>query len=139
MKREIPFWSLHILVPLLLGGCIYLLCRPETYAAQGVLRLLNTLGLPALPYLKADGAAGRFLTNHLCDACWAYSLTFALAWAAGQPHLVLSTALAAALSAVYELWQLWNPSIGTFDPTDIIIEITACLLACGIIYRRKYS
>ena len=123
---------LHVLLPIVVGGTVYLCWRPASLlmfswvenlgltALVGAMRLqAEPLG-PHVPYLV------RFV---LPDALWAYSLASAmrLLWlSADNRALALAwTALGPCLAVGGELGQWTSLVPGVFDPLDL----AACAIA----------
>jgi hypothetical protein len=121
---------LHIFIPLLIGGGLYLLLCPEAFVSRWFYALLG-MDPPAI----ADGPLLRVIRNHLADMLWAWALTCS-AW------LVLGRCRAAAVAAIctgifVELAQ-GALGVGTFDWLDIALEaLTAIAAALYLAERRQ--
>ncbi len=124
---------LNSLIALLLGGVIYTLFRPDTYIYLWVHTLLPlpTFDFPATVFVSV-------LKGYLVDALWAYALTFALCVVI-KP--ISAGVLSVAMGVVWEVCQLCDICSGTFDCLDILMYLTASVIAVliikSIVKRRK--
>lgn len=135
MKREHIFWLLHIVVPLVVGGLMYLQLRPDTYLSGLVCR---GMGISA-PVFTGTAPAGQavltFLRNFLCDMLWAYALTMTVAWILERPAAVLI--ICCTMEMGIEWLQRLQILSGTFDPADIILECITTIIALFIVNRHR--
>ena len=132
-----PATRYHILIALsilllVVGGMIYLLCRPETILLN---RLVQAIGQGY--WLETPRA---YMHEHIHCAVWIYSLPAGL-WAASYVVMVHTfsegltarsrlgyAAVMPLLGVLSELFQWCGIVPGTFDPLDILCYITPYLL-----------
>ena len=134
---------LHIIVPIILGTCIYLFTRPDTYISKWI---LDWWGISS-PAVTLRGLVPwwlwRFLCSYAADILWAYALTFSvyLIFCSSPVKILPYMAICCIFEAGMELLQLFDVLSGTFDVWDIILEVCATAIASLIIkqYRRKQS
>lgn len=133
MKRKKLFLFANTIIPLLIGLSIYMFCYKNTYIN---IAFDNFFGF-SLPYFYFDNAFHHFITCWACDIMWAYSLTFALFFCFKNfsNSLVISGSLSVLFAVIIEFSQFIDLISGTFDILDIILEISAILLAVIIIKR----
>ena len=133
MKRKNLFLFANIIIPLFIGLAIYLLCYKNTYINTTFESIFDC----SLPYVYFDNAFHRFITCWACDILWAYALTFALFFCFKEfkKSLLFLSCLSFLLSIIIEFLQFGGYINGTFDIWDIILEISAILLAVIIIKR----
>ena len=135
MKREHIFWLLHIVLPIVVGGLMYLQFRPDTYLSSLIYRGMG-ISAPALTETSPAGQAVlAFLRNFLCDMLWAYALTMTVAWILEQPIVVL--VICCAMEMGIEWLQKIQILSGTFDPVDIILECFTTIFALLIVKRHR--
>ncbi len=74
---------------------------------------------------------------YLPDMLWGYALVFALFLSCGRDkkHVKYLLLLAVVFSVIMECLQLISVVPGSFDPFDIVVEISSELLALIIIYK----
>jgi hypothetical protein len=126
------FLSVHILLPLVLGGFIYI-CWRETNLLM--FRWLGAVGLdPLTNALRSLTAPAKKVLPHwfvysLPDGLWVYALTsfMLLVWrnTDSLPTKMLWCSLGLLLGAGIEIGQLAGVVPGTFDYGDLIV----CLIA----------
>ena len=103
---------------------IYLTKAERTYISDFLFAYRSAL--PIIDYPE-------IIRNYACDFLWAYSLLFCLRLSLGErlkgKHnltvLVVSSIVAAGLEAT----QLIQNIPGVFDPWDIVVELTAIVVA----------
>src|SRR6185312_6035883 len=136
MHKRRAFLSLHVLLPLLVGGLMYVCWRGpdllmfrwfEALGLEPVVGKLTELSSGVEPHLP------RFIVYSLPDGLWVYSLTafFVRIWSQTR-RSVLSTiflSLSLVLGAGSELGQLIRLVPGTFDWIDFLFYIAAAVLA----------
>ena len=124
-KNFVCFCMIHCFGALLIGLSIYVLLRPDSYIHSLVARALDLTLPPPTPNVFAD--AVRY---YLADALWAYALTFALV-------VFIEPVPAGVCGCLFGLlWEFaqWHGVVGgTFDLTDILMYLSASLLAVWII------
>lgn len=135
-RKVAAFWAANALLPLLAGLVIYVVWAADTQISATVRALLAQAGFALLPMRQPGSLPARFARNHLCDACWAYSLVFCLAPAMGTKRGCIRAAVctAAAFAAALELLQKAQLINGTFDRADLIVEFVACI-AAGVMLK----
>jgi hypothetical protein len=132
--RKLRFLHTDVLMPLVVGGCIYLLWRAPTllmfsWAAwlglAGGVDFARAAAAPVSTYLPA----GILFT--LPDAAWVYAWTahFGLLWMGERRSTATTwTMLGLVLAAGGEVGQLLGVVPGTFDAADLV----AVFIAAGI-------
>ena len=118
-KRRLAFWMVNIIIPLFLGLCIYVLCRPDTYVSSVFIRFLNTFGITTGNiYVRSE-----FLRFYLCDILWAYALTFTISFLLGQSkeELYLTAGICVAFEGIIEFMQKWQIIRGTFEDRKSVV------------------
>lgn len=136
MKHKHAFLSLHVLVPLLIGGLIYICWRgPDLlmfgwFKAIGLEPLvikLETAGTGVAPLLPS------WIIFSLPDGLWVYALTafFVRVWSGIKASRIrtLFLSLSLVLGAGSELGQLAHLVPGTFDWIDFAFYLSAAVLA----------
>lgn len=133
MRKKHIFLLINIVFPLIIGLAIYLICYKSTY----INTTFNEIFGFTPPYFYSDNTFYRFISCWACDILWAYSLTFGLylCFKDFKNPLVISSVLAVSLAVIMEILQAYDLISGTFDIWDIILEITAIILAVIIIKR----
>jgi hypothetical protein len=116
---------IHIIMPLAIGGLVYLLLRSNSWIHVQLFSPGSDL-----PVIKSHGFMADILKYNLADFCWSYSLASSLFvwkkwWGAPIPLFSLWVLLILAGS---ELIQLIPGSDFRFDPIDLF----AAFLAFGL-------
>jgi hypothetical protein len=133
MKRKGSLWVTNVLVPLLVGACIYYFLAPEVIFVKHIDALLG-IGF----HVNNAGShlrLVRFIRNYLPDMIWGYALVFALYSIIGNnaADLLKIFMLAFIFSTVLEILQLTSVVEGTFDVFDLLVEFLAEAIAVFII------
>ena len=126
MKRKIVFWIANIFIPLLIGGVVYILFRPDTYFSQYIFNKLNFI-----PVIDSEPTLIiKFIKYYLCDILWAYSLTFAVLFVFQNEtnRFIASLSICIVFEMITEFVQLWNLIPGTFDFVDMVNECVTTLI-----------
>lgn len=118
------FYAVNITVPMIFGFLIYIFSQGETNISLFFEKIFKI----QLSFFNTPTT----IRNHLCDACWAYSLFFSL-------HIFLKNKIYACTLSVFwgltfELLQKFDIINGTFDCIDIIFELIAVFSATSIIH-----
>ena len=130
-KKELLFYLLNIVVPLLIGTYIYIRYSPNVIFVG---YLNNFVELKA----KELNSATLFLRNYFCDFCWSYSLAFFISFIYYENlSLVYSILIPTTIGSVIELLQLIGFINGTYDLFDIFVELLATLLCFMILKIRN--
>lgn len=135
-KKNIIFFGMNIIIPLLAGVFLYIWMRPDTYISIYVYNFLdlsvNDLKFGfSLPHLLSS-----FLRNFSCDMLWAYSLTFTvfvilgLKYESLKPTLIICSMFEIGI----ELLQKFGVISGTFDFLDILLEFCIIIFAIIVIF-----
>ncbi|MBE6618470.1 MAG: hypothetical protein E7626_01640 [Ruminococcaceae bacterium] len=128
INKFLYFCLLNCIFALLTGVAIYVLLRENTY----INKLIN------FQKIGVSSAFADFLRFYFVDALWSYALTFALS-------IFISEIMAGVISTVFatswELLQLCGFVAGTFDIIDLIMYLSAIVVAVLIIYlyKRRFS
>jgi hypothetical protein len=126
--------ALHLLLPLLVGGMVYVAMQPESYPAQWWHQLTGyNIFIPPIQGLRG-------LAQVLPDFLWSYSLSFFLLWwLAPLVKNVFRLSLGIlGLLIVTEWVQVFFPNRFTFDFLDLVAAITAFFLSL-FFYKRLQS
>ena len=123
------FYILNIIVPIIIGGLIYLL-----YGDVLFLKVINNyIDIKTLEH----NVFTNILRNYFCDFCWSYSLAFALSYIYKESiSIKISIVLPISIGIILEFLQLIGLINGTGDLLDIFSELLACV-ACYQILRRS--
>lgn len=135
MSRRLFYW-INILVPLLFGIMVYLYWRPDAYISK---LILNLFRISYAPERGRPAGVQRFIRYYLCDICWAYALTFSLAFWLGKDSLMEAYTISAVFALLVEILQLLPQTPGSFDILDIIVELSACTIAVLIIKSYEWG
>jgi hypothetical protein len=121
---------LHILLPLILGGSIYLLFRPSSIPE-------NPFFIYSKEILQSDKAFLKLLINSGPDFCWSYSFTACLLlinyYFLKQKYFWIIVFILVALS---EIVQIFLYPHFTFDWKDLFADIAGFALA--LLLLRKF-
>ena len=122
------FYILNILVPLIVGGLIYLLYGDVLFVKV----INNYIDIKAIKH----NVFINILRNYFCDFCWSYSLAFALSYIYKESiSIKISIVLPISIGIILELLQLIGLINGTFDLLDIFSELLACVVCYQILRR----
>lgn len=131
LRRKALFLAFSVVMPLLIGGLLYILFVPSAHISEMIYRLLN---IPS-PNLNIN-FADSFISCYLADLLWAYALynlIFCI-WVEDKKSALMATVICIFVELVVEFLQLTPIIDGTFDWNDIIVELFADFLACVHIY-----
>ena len=124
------FYTINIIIPLLIGAFIYLHFNQESYFGS----LFNFLfQIPKLD-ININSNILIFINNWLCDFLWAYSLFYAM-YMSYRTHnnAIWATFKITVFFAIFveslQLIKIDFLRCGTFDILDIIIEIIAICIS----------
>ncbi len=126
-KLRILFYISNISLPLVVGLILYLLLPGNTFISK----VFDSLFLTRRLHLE-NQTIFIFARNHLCDAFWAYSLTFSVYTV--LKNTISVSFIAISLGFILELLQLYAIIGGTFDIIDLIFELVAVFAALSIIH-----
>jgi len=115
--------SLKVILPLLVGGSIYLFFRDRNNL---LFYLLDQIA-PHLLIPQFHCFDGTWIVNSLPDGLWAYASTSWLLQIWGKPCVFTDLPFVFAIASEMGQWASWIP--GTFDPTDLGFYILGYLLA----------
>jgi len=122
--RTIVF--LNIIIPLAIGGGIYFCVRPDAYFSKYICEII---GYSQEISLARPYGLRRIIQYYLCDALWAYSLTWTVAAFLGRKERIKAFLISVSFCIIMECLQLFTVWPGSFDVVDIIVEIIVCLMA----------
>jgi hypothetical protein len=143
MRRKLFFLSIHVLLPLVAGGLVYLCWRAPNLL---MFKWFGALGFESsITSLRAATAAAQTAVPHwliysLPDGLWVYALTslMILLWRHADSLAIkmfwLSMGLL--LGAGSELAQLAGILPGAFDPIDLLVCLAAPAAALLLTSRR---
>lgn len=130
-RKRVLFYGINIVLPLLIGGIVYVVFRRDTYLAEFVFEIIGLkqkeIILPAwLSFI---------VRNYISDFLWAYSLAFALSslFQYKRRNAVIVFVICVVFALTIELLQNTRAFSGTFDVVDIALEAISVLLALLII------
>jgi hypothetical protein len=135
-KKHLLFFSCHVILPLLVGGLVYVRWRAPELLMFDWFRMLGLEPL-ALRFNVARAGAEPgvplWLIYSLPDGLWVYALTafFVRIWSGvkSSPVKTFFLSLSLVLGAGSELGQLARFVPGTFDWIDFFFYIIAAVLA----------
>ena len=151
MRRKLFFFSIHVLLPLFLGGVVYILWRDPNLL---MFRWFGAAGLgPAIDWLRVGTASAQTALPHwfiysLPDGLWVYALTalmmFVWHGVRSLPLKIFWLSLGLLIGAGSELAQLAGILPGAFDPIDLVVCLIAPAAALlltprGLILRRSFN
>jgi hypothetical protein len=128
-------YTAHVVIPLLVGGAIYVVGRSR---ALRMFTWFEALHLDGFVQSLRDSYGAQFATLpawilfSLPDGAWVYSfaLSMGLLWIDTNPRAALSlAAIGPALGIGGELGQLASIVPGTFDVTDLLVSSAAAIAA----------
>lgn len=137
MKRTNLFIFLNVVFSLLIGLSIYLFCYKNTYINTF---FENIFGFD-FPYFYKNSPLHRFITNWTCDILWAYALTFSLffCFKTFNKPFFITIFTSIIFAVILECSQLTGIINGTFDIWDIIMELSAIIIAVIIIKKEFFK
>ena len=116
---------LNIIVPLLIGGILYLISSPNVIFVEFINVHIKNIS----PVIKFDSMMGKFLRNYIADILWGYSLQFAIYFILDEEKIWKLFIAAFVFSTFFEGIQIFNSIPGTFDAWDILFEGIAEIIA----------
>lgn len=127
-KRKQAVWLLNMILPLLLGACIYLLFRHDSWVCQVMWNHFHIRLMAPQLILTEFPAICVFLRNYTGDMLWAYALFVTVAWVAGDAseRKLLECVI---FEVILECLQKCDMIAGTFDVYDILAEALAAFMA----------
>jgi hypothetical protein len=138
-RSDIFILSLNVVLPILLGGIIYISWRKDSlymfhwFKALGfnnAILFLRETFTPAKNYLP------KFLLYSLPDAAWVYALTFFMIWLwkdEAKIKLIFWGSMGAIVGIGGEFCQVFGYIHGTFDFIDLLLCSMAVVSAVTII------
>ena len=132
---ERKFVLLNILIPIVLGGIIYITTSQDVLFMKFISGIVNVNKFS----VNHNAVWFLFLRNYLADILWGYALVFAI-------YIIMDSAATWKLlgvvfpfSILMEMLQILDNVPGTFDYWDIVVEAVAEMIAVIIIkiVRRK--
>jgi hypothetical protein len=149
VRRKLLFFSIHVMLPLLVGGVVYICWRAPNLL---MFRWFAELGLgPAIDWLRVGTASAQTALPHwfvysLPDGLWVYALTalMMLLWRGvhSLPLKIFWLSLGALIGVGSELAQLAGILPGAFDAVDLLVCLVAPAAAlvftsAGIVLNRS--
>lgn len=146
--RMVKIILVHSVMPLILGGSLYISIRTSSLimydwfriiGAIGVLEQVKTVIQPFLSWIPP------FIYYSLPDGLWVYSISVFLGiiWSQGAfLERLFFNLLGPILGLGIEFGQLFNYVSGTFDITDLLFILAASISAIWLVEkerRRKYE
>lgn len=143
MSRKFFFLSIHVLLPLLVGGLVYICWREPNllmFKWFGALGLESSIESLRLATSAGQTAVPRWLIYSLPDGLWVYALTalMVLLWRGTDslPVKMFWLSMGLLLGAGSELGQLARVLPGAFDPIDLLVCLVAPAAALLLTSRR---
>lgn len=142
MRRSIQY-TVHVVVPLLVGGIIYITWRSETLRMFG---WFESVQLDGAVYGLRDMYGGQvsqlpmWLLYSLPDAVWVYSFAMymGLVWVDTNPRVAFSlSAIGPTLGIGGELGQAFGIVPGTFDVVDLLLLLAVSVIALVYLSQNK--
>lgn len=132
-NKKTLFWGANIVFPLVAGLIIYILYKPEAYICRFIHSILGTSQNPDIILQK--NCIINFVRFHLSDMCWSYALTSALSLilTLNRKSVAIAVSINTIFSITLEILQLNKVISGTFDVTDILLQILSGFMSAGII------
>lgn len=128
---DILFYSLNIIIPLVLGVMIYLISRPQSYVSVFVYDLFS-LGDGAL---FSGIRLPELINNFGCDFLWGYSLTVCFFFVSrSYRYTVIVCSIFMILSELAQLLPFFRLR---FDIIDIAVELAAMAIAMMVLVIRQ--
>ena len=138
MKKNI---LLHIILPLLIGGGIYIGFRSESLLLFQWIEYIGGINLVLeLRSLVTDISLPDWILYSLPDALWLYAFAYSilLIWNKQISRTSLAClAIVFIIGIGHELGQFYGIISGTFDPLDLVLSILALLLPLIILIPKK--
>lgn len=144
--REKTLWrsgifilSLNVVLPILLGGIIYLSWRKDSlymFHWFKALRLNDAIVLLRETFTPAKSYLPKFVLYSLPDAAWVYALTFFMIWLwkdEAKIKLIFWGSIGSILGIGGEFGQMFGYVHGTFDFMDLLLCSIAAVSAATII------
>lgn len=127
---------LNVLLPIVLGGCLYYLYFPNIYFVKIIDNIIgNSFHLEMqMEHVQIL----RVVRNYIFDILWAYAFMSMCYYICcdSKNGAIMSFQIALSCSIILECLQLFPNIRGTFDGIDIICEGMAELLALFIIKKK---
>lgn len=135
-KRKWAVCLLDIVLPLLLGGCLYILFRHDSWIAHMIWQMFHLRFKLPQNVLTEVSVICTFLRNYAGDMLWAYALFATVAWIEKEvPERILLKCVL--FETVLECLQKCGIIAGTFDICDILAETVATFVAYCLLGKRK--
>lgn len=128
MKNK--FMYKNIAVSMIIGGFIYYLMSPEVIFVEKIDSMTGWMF-----HIGYENKTIKMIRSYVPDILWAYALMFSLVVITGNKTAGIwkMYVVAVLFSTIIEIVQLTGILKGTFDITDVIVELTAELIAVFII------
>ena len=128
----------YAVFPILVGGAIYLVCRPETLL---VFSWADNVGLSPFIALAREhlgwlcDEAPSWIIFNLPNGMWAFSLfaVIKVIWGTRAPEAMFWLLLAFVFTFGLEIGQAISLVPGTFDPADLYAMLTGAIIALIIV------
>jgi len=138
-RSSIFVLSLNVVLPILLGGVIYLSWRKDSlymFHWFKVLRLNDAIMLLRGTFTPVKNYLPEFVLYSLPDAAWVYALTFFMIWLwkdEAKMKLIFWGSIGVVLGIGGEFGQMFGYVHGTFDFVDLLFCSIAAVSAAIII------
>lgn len=127
---------LNMTLPLFLGGCLYLMFRPDSFICHEMWELFHIRVAVSQSVFMKYPILCTFLKNYAGDILWAYAFFVTVAWA-GKDVSVVKLLECVVFEAFFESMQYFRIIAGTYDICDILAETAATLVAYCLLKKGK--
>lgn len=125
------------MLPIVAGGIIYLITSPDAYVTRAVWTIARIENPFAGIVIEEQPFIIRFARYYLCDFLWALSLFQSIVILLGDDHILLAIGVGSIFCMVCEFSQLTAMIPGTFDVNDLLVELSAGVLALISLVNRR--
>lgn len=136
-RRKQAVLALNIVLPLFLGGGLYLMFRPDSFICQKMWELFHIRTAVSQSVFMKYPILCTFLKNYAGDMLWAYALFASVSWA-GRDASVVRLLECMLFETFFESLQYFDVIAGTFDICDILAEAAATLAAYCLFKKNEF-
>ncbi len=137
MNQKVKSYLVHVLIPLFIGGYIYIVFRNKNlrffnyFEKIGCLDYINTIRLINNPY---KGFFPNWFFYSLPDGLWVYSFTsfYIIIWNGRIAKMQYWLLLPVIFGCLAELAQAIKIFEGTYDPIDLLFLVSAFIISINI-------
>lgn len=129
MKKKGLFLVINILLPLAVGGFLYVFFCPNT--------LISSLLIGGKVFFAFDLGSpfDRFIRFYFLDMLWAYSFLITVCWIMGlnKKGMLSALLISTAFETAVELLQYFGVFSGTFDLFDLLAELLSSMIGVMVL------